>query len=392
MDFLYLDCFSGISGDMLLGALLDLGASFELLQDSIAAMNIAANLTCSKTIVKGISCSAFRVACPDASPLRHLAQIQEIISISPLPQQIKADSLAVFNRLAEAEALVHGIDPSLIHFHEIGAVDTLVDIVGTFVCLNDLQIEKVYSSAVPWSGGMVTISHGRYPLPAPATANLLLGFPCVFSSAGMELVTPTGAALLTHIASNNNDLPAFTPIAIGYGAGTHTRDDDVPNLLRIIHAQNQTTPITSQTIAVLETELDDLNPELFSHLFTLFMNHPGVLDFFTTSVFMKKNRPGTLITILSRPEHIAELSLLLMREAGTLGVRNRLQERLILPRSTELLKTPWGPVRIKLAEINGGEIHKKPEYEDCHAIAVKHGLPLLDVYALIQGLLAKDNS
>lgn len=392
MDFLYLDCFSGISGDMLLGALLDLGASFELLQESVAAMNIAARLTFSKKIVQGIHCTAFKVICPDAPPLRHLAQIEEILTISSLPPQVKADSLAVFTRLAEAEAVVHGVDSSAIHFHEIGAVDTLVDIVGTFVCLNDLHIKTVFSSPVPWSEGLVTISHGRYPLPAPATANLLLGFPCVFSSAGRELVTPTGAALLTHIAATNTELPAFTPVSIGYGAGSHSRDDGVPNLLRIIRAQNQTRPLTRQTIAILETELDDLNPELFSHLYTIFMNHPGVLDFFTTSVYMKKNRPGTLITILARPDYITALAQLLMRESGTLGVRYRLQERLILPRSIELLETPWGPVRIKTSPINKGALHKKPEFEDCQSIAVKHDLALLDVYTIINGLLSKGPS
>ncbi|MGE5458839.1 MAG: nickel pincer cofactor biosynthesis protein LarC [Methanobacterium sp.] len=390
MEFLYLDCFSGISGDMLLGGLLDLGASFALLEDSIAAMNINARLTCAKKIVQGIHCSAFQVLTSTAPPLRYLPQIEEILHASLLPEQVKTDALAVFQCLAEAEARVHGIDVSEVHFHEIGAVDTLVDIVGTFVCLNDLGISKVYSSPLPWPEGLITISHGRFPLPAPATAQLLLGFPCVHSQAGMELVTPTGAALLTQIACSNKEMPAFTPQAIGYGAGSRTRTDGVPNLLRIIRAKAQSECLLKETIAVLESEVDDLLPELFSHLYTFFMNHPGVLDFFTTSVFMKKNRPGNLITIIVKPEYLTELCQLLMRETGTLGVRCRLQERLVLPRSMEVLETPWGPVRIKQAQLNEGEIRKKPEYEDCQAIAVKQGIPLLDVYAAIQRLLARE--
>ncbi len=392
MEFIYLDCFSGVSGDMLVGSLLDGGASFEFLQDCISEMNFDAKLSCSKTVIKGISCSAFKVESPGSPPLRHLSQIEEIISVSTLPEQVKADSVAVFNRLAEAEANVHGVNKSAIHFHEIGAVDTLVDIVGTFLCLQDMGIKKVYSSPLPWSQGFIDISHGRYPLPAPATARLLLGFPCVFNSAGMELVTPTGAALLTHIASCSNDITSFTPLSIGYGAGTMVRADGVPNLLRMVHAQAQDKANSKQTIAILEAELDDLNPELFSHLYDLFLNHAGVLDFFTTPVFMKKNRPGTLITILAAPESTNELSHLLMRESGSLGVRYRLQERLVLPRSSDVLETPWGPVRIKLAQLSEGETHIKPEYEDCHAIAVKHGLPLLEVYSVIQGLLRKVDS
>jgi len=387
VEFIYLDCFSGISGDMLLGALLDSGASFELLQDSIAALKIDARLRCSKKIVQGISCSSFGVESPAAPPLRHLAQIEEIIQLSALSEQVKDRSLAVFMRLAEAEALVHGVDPAHIHFHEVGAVDTLVDVVGTFICLNDLGVDKVYSSPLPWSEGFVSISHGRYPLPAPATANLLRGFPCVFSSAGIELVTPTGAALLTQIASPGSDLPVFIPQVIAYGAGTYTREDGVPNLLRLIRAQTLAQTPRQETVAILEAELDDLNPELFSHLYSLFLNHPGVLDFFTTPVFMKKNRPGTLITILASPNNIAELSQLMMKESGTLGVRYRLQERLVLPRRHETLTTPWGPVRIKIAQLNDKETHAKPEYEDCQAIAVKNGLALLDVYTVIYGLL-----
>lgn len=387
MDFIYLDCFSGISGDMLLGALLDGGASFTFLQDSIAALKLNAELSCSKTVIQGISCSSFKVKGPAAPPLRHLAHIEELIQTSPLPLQIKNDSLAVFLKLAEAEAQVHGIDVSSIHFHEIGAIDTLVDVVGTFLCLQDLGIERVYASPLPWAEGMLDMSHGRYPLPAPATANLLKGYPCVHSDAGIELVTPTGAALLTSLVKQHDKPASFTPLSIGYGAGTNTREDKVPNLLRIIRAGESDVPGQREKIAILETELDDLNPEVFSHLYSLFLDQPGVLDFYTTPVFMKKNRPGTLISILAACDAVDELCGLLMRETGTLGVRYRFQERIILSRRQETLLTPWGPVRIKLAQYKNGAVHKKPEFEDCQAIARENDLPLLEVYNVIQSLL-----
>lgn len=372
---------------MLIGALLDGGASFTFLQQGIDTLKLGARLVATKQVRQGISCTAFQVESPDSPPLRHLEQIEAIIQASPLPDQIKTDSLAVFQKLAHAEAQVHGIDISQVHFHEIGAVDTIVDVVGTFLCLENLGAEQVYASALPWAQGMLDMSHGRYPLPAPAVVRLLQGYPCVASDAKMELVTPTGAALLTYLVKSDGAPAAFTPQTVGYGAGTKVRDDNVPNLLRMIRAQADDMPFQQETIVVLETEVDDLNPEIFTYLYNLCLDHPGVLDFFTTPVYMKKNRPGTLITVLTTGQATVEICRLLMRETGTLGVRYRYQSRIALQRHQETLSTPWGPVRIKVARAEDGTLHKKAEFEDCQAIARQHNLPLREVYVLLQNLL-----
>ena len=387
MHFIYLDCFSGISGDMLIGALLDGGSSLDFLQAGIESLNLGVRLTVEKKVVQGISCTGLKVDAPNAPPLRHLPQIEELIGSSPLPEQIKNEALTVFRKLAAAEAQVHGIDVSRVHFHEIGAVDTIVDVVGAFICLDNLGVEQVFASALPWPQGMLEMSHGRYPLPAPAVVELLQGYPCVFSDAKIELVTPTGAALLTHLVKNQAAPPAFTPLAVGYGAGTNLREDKVPNLLRMIHAQTDDNAVQRETIAILETEVDDLNPEIFTHLYNLCLEHPCVLDIYTTPVFMKKNRPGCLITVLTKPHAIEEICQLLMRETGTLGVRYRNQQRIILKRHLETLVTPWGAVRIKVAQAENGVLHKKPEFEDCQAIARQNKLPLREVYDTIKNLL-----
>ena len=387
MRYIYLDCFSGISGDMLIGALLDGGASLAVLQEGIDTLKLDARLTAEKKVMQGISCTYFKVEAPGAPPLRHLPQIEKIIQASSLPEKIKNDAVAVFRKLAEAEAQVHGVDVNKIHFHEIGAVDTIVDVVGAFLCLDNLGIEQVYASALPWAEGMLDMSHGHYPLPAPAVVRLLQGYPCVSSDAKMELVTPTGAALLTYLVKSHDAPTSFTPLAVGYGAGTKVRDDKVPNLLRMISAETGDISAQRETIAVLETEVDDLNPEIFTHLYSLFLDHPSVLDFFTTPVYMKKNRPGTLITVLTRWDAAEEVCQLLMRETGTLGVRYRCQQRFLLTRRQEMLSTPWGPVRIKIAQSENGAVHKKPEFEDCQVIARQNNLPLRDVYFAIQNLL-----
>lgn len=380
MSFIYFDCFSGISGDMLISALLDCGASFEQLTRMVESLGISAQIKLVPRTIQGIRCSSFEVNAT-SSPLRHLKDIEAIIEGSSLPALIKENSRAVINRLAAAEASVHGLSPSQVHFHEIGAVDTIVDIVGTFVCLDSLGIKEAYVSPLPWSGGLVSMSHGRYPLPAPATSLLLQGYPCFFSDANMELVTPTGAALITSIAVPLVDPPLFIPQKIAYGAGHNLRGDGVPNLLRVVQAESLSPAAPTESVAILEAEVDDLNPEVFSHLYHIFMAQPAVLDFFTTAIHMKKNRPGVLITLISRPDACNDLASLLLRESGSLGVRYRLQNRYVLPREERSLDTPWGPVRIKIACMPDGSLRCKPEFEDCHALALQHHVPLVEVLA-----------
>ena len=385
MNFLYFDCFSGISGDMIIGALLDCGASFEDLRSSLSSLPISVNVFSREKVIQGIRCTSFEVEAENA-PVRHLADITDIINASDISVDVKNKSLHVFNKLAAAEASIHGMDPAQIHFHEIGAVDTIVDIAGTFICLELLEVDKAYTSPLPWFGGYIDISHGRYPLPAPATALLLSGFPCVFSGADMELVTPTGAALITSIAAPFIDPLPFIPAQIGYGAGDYIRKDNIPNLLRVIRASFQSPAVKAEAVAILETEVDDLNPEVFSHLHHLFTSHPAVFDYFTTPVQMKKNRPGTLITLVVRPDSEKILSQLLMQETGSLGVRYRLQNRYTAPRYEDQVETPWGPVRVKVAHLTPENVRIKPEFDDCQALAVKHGLPLREVYAVVTSL------
>ncbi|MDD4801877.1 MAG: nickel pincer cofactor biosynthesis protein LarC [Syntrophomonas sp.] len=386
MSFLYFDCFSGVSGDMIIGALLDCGASFESLQSALSSLPIAANISQTRLVIKGISCTSFHVDVSSAAPCRHLNDIVDIIESSQLAPSIKTRSINVFNKLAAAEGTVHDVSPSHIHFHEIGAVDTLVDIVGSFLCLDSLGIKQVYTSPLPWTNGFVDISHGRYPLPAPATALLLSGFPCIFTNVAMELVTPTGAALITSIASPLAAPSPFIPNRIAYGAGDYVRNDNVPNLLRVIKGDFASSPESEEVVAVLETEVDDLSPEIFSHLYDLFGTHPDVLDFFTTAIYMKKNRPGTLITLITYPDKANTLANLLIQESGSLGVRIRQQSRIIAPRCEHLVETPWGPVRVKIAPLPLGGAKIKPEYEDCHTIASRNNLSLIEVYSVINNI------
>lgn len=376
---------------MIIGALLDSGASFEHLRQGIAGLSIDADLSIQKQIVQGISCLSFTVDGRSA-PVRNLGDILDIINESSLSQPVRNGSVRVFHKLAAAEASVHGIDPGDVHFHEIGAVDTIVDIVGTYLCLESLGMPTVYASPVPWTQGFVNISHGRYPLPAPATAILLQGYPCHLVPEPIELITPTGAALLTSIAALNKEMPAFIPIKTGYGAGKSVRTDNVPNLLRIIRASLANQSLHTELVSLIETEIDDLNPEIFTHLHDLFTNHPAVHDYFTTTVQMKKNRPGILITLVTLPEAEKALASLLLQESGSLGVRCRQQKRYLLARREEQVITPWGPVRVKVAQVSPDEIRIKPEFEDCHNIAIRERLPLLKVYTVINGIIASQRT
>ncbi|MEN6327109.1 MAG: nickel pincer cofactor biosynthesis protein LarC [Syntrophomonas sp.] len=390
MDFLYFDCFSGVSGDMLIAALLDLGVDFENFIEEIARLNLSLSLSCEKVNVSGIISSRFLIDQANCTTHRHLPDICRIIESSTLKGEIKQKSLAVFNKLAAAEAQVHGVPLENIHFHEIGAVDTIVDIVGTFICLDLLNISQIYASPLPWSQGFIDIEHGRYPLPAPAVVLLLKGVPCCSAPIAMELVTPTGAALITSLTSSFGPIPNSTPLEIGYGAGTTKREDRVPNLLRVVKASlSPALKPGQELVAVLEAEVDDLNPELLGYLFETLLSDDDVLDLYTSTVMMKKNRPGFLLTVMARPAAIDKVAGILFRESTTLGIRHRLQARTILPRHYENVHTPWGPVRVKVAHLPEGEVRAKPEFEDCRAIAASHNLPLPKVYAMVNELLSQ---
>lgn len=392
MKTLYFDCFSGISGDMIIAALLGLGASFEKLEKDIQSLNLNTSITLQKKIVRGINSNDFIIEAKDTQPLRHLSDILKIIDKSGLDPYIQEEATQVFNSLAQAEAEVHGVDIEKIHFHEIGAVDTLIDIVGSFSCLQDLDPSTVISSPLPWARGMLNISHGLYPLPAPATALLLRDIPCYGVDASMELVTPTGAALIKRMAKSFSLLPDGIPEKISYGAGKNVRSDKVPNLLRLIQmTQIQASPekIPADYICVLDTQIDDMSSEVFTYLYKLFQKDEDVLDFFTSPIYMKKNRPAFLLTVLCKPESLERISGLIMKESSSIGIRYRHQMRICAERKEDTITTPWGRVRIKRIFVEGVE-RWKPESEDCILIAEIYNIPLLEVYRQIYQLISKE--
>ena len=380
MKILYLDCFSGISGDMWISSLLDLGLSLADLSQYLDQLGLQAELQQERCSISGITASRFLVKAPPHPPLRHLHDIQEILTRLK-DATICHQANIVFSTLAEAEAKVHGTSVDAVHFHEIGAVDTIVDVVGVLFGLQQLKIEAVYASPIPWSRGFITIDHGIVPLPAPATAELLRGIPCYGVEADIELVTPTGAALLKTLVKQYGNLPACSPLAIGYGAGSLQRPDQKPNMLRAVLAEESSSIPSCEPITVLECEIDDMNPEMFSHIFETLGTDPQVKDFFVTSVQMKKNRPGFLLTLLCEPVNSRAWADWLLINTTSLGVRICEQQRLILPRSEVTISSPWGPIRAKKAVLPDGSFRCKPEYEDCVRIAKQFNIPLSQVYS-----------
>jgi uncharacterized protein (TIGR00299 family) protein len=385
--YCYFDCFSGASGDMLVGSLLDAGASITELQSLVESLKLDVAVRCARQTVQGISCTKFMVEPGQVQPLRHLPQIMDIIATSSAPDLIKDKAGHIFLHLAQAEATVHGIPVEKVHFHEIGAVDTIIDVMAVLFCLNELGVDKIYSSPLPWNSGWVNISHGKYPLPAPATALLLNGIPVVGSSCTQELVTPTGAAILAGVCQSFS-FPPLVPKKIGYGAGDLVRSDDVPNLLRVIIGEEYAISAQGQElIGVIETQIDDMNPEFYSYLYKSVQDDSAIIDLFTTPVYMKKNRPGVLITLLVRPHDIKRVAEWLLANTTTLGVRTRVDNRYMVNRRTVAINTPWGTVEVKIAQLPDGTIRTKPEYEDCQSIALQNNLSLTKVYDEVERII-----
>lgn len=384
----YFDCFSGVSGDMLVGSLLDAGAPFLALQNLVDSLQIDAAIHSESQMVQNIKSTKFTIIPGAVQPVRHLATILEMIETALVPDRVKKIAQKIFKHLAAAEASVHGVPVEQIHFHETGAVDTIIDVMATLICLYELGITEVASSPLPWGSGFITTAHGRYPLPAPATALLLKDVAVYGSSCNQELVTPTGAAILTALCQSFGPIQASTPRAIGYGAGGLTRLDGVPNLLRVIVSDDSCSIPASERIGVIETQIDDMNPEFVSHLFELIQNDSGVLDLFTTPVYMKRNRPGFLITAIVYPRDIERVSALLLLNTTSLGVRARIDNRYFLKRTQISMETPWGNVGVKIAHLPNGEIRTKPEFRDCQRIALNHNILLADVYTVVNDIIS----
>jgi uncharacterized protein (TIGR00299 family) protein len=428
MRIAYLECFSGISGDMFLGALVDAGVPASLLAETVSALDVGARLEISRVMRSGISAAkvdvyvdgkkdfpraqnqqqhshsaehsgherggrshslageSSRAIVPaphshEHSHGRGLTEIRKIILAASISERAQKTAIAIFEALGHAEAKIHNTSVEGVHFHEVGAVDAMVDIVCAAVGAEALGVDEIVCSPLNLGGGMVECAHGTFPVPVPATVRLLQDAPVYSSGLQAELVTPTGAAIVKVLASRFASFPEMKIEKSGYGAGSRDFPGH-PNVVRITIGEAASNTLAaktaSETITVLEANLDDLNPQVFGYVMDRLFEE-GALDAFGTPVQMKKNRPGTLLTILCKPEDAGKLTHLIFTETTTLGVRRRDEMRRTLARRWEKVGTPWGEVRVKIASMNGTVTNYAPEYEDCRRIAAEHHVPLKTV-------------
>jgi uncharacterized protein (TIGR00299 family) protein len=427
MRIAYLDCFAGIAGDMFLGALLDAGVPAEVLRRATAALNLNASLHIETVDRSGISCTKVSVMerdrlAEDLEPGRQhtqtgnysqhpktqhlhklghshdhkhaedepaihthvegrsLTQIRSLIQNASLTEPVKQTAIRAFERLGNSEAKIHNVPVDDIHFHEVGAVDAIVDIVCASAGIHHLNIGAWYSSPLNVGGGTVVCAHGTFPVPAPATADLLRGLPTYSAHIQKELVTPTGAAIVRTLDPVFGPQPAMRVESIGYGAGT--RDpQNFPNVLRLSigeSPENGNPPDETETVTVLEAAIDDLSPQVLAYVAETALSQ-GALDAMLTPVIMKKGRPGTLLTVLCKPADSAAMEQLILSETSTLGVRVRQDRRVTLDRSHTTVSTAFGDIRVKVGARNGAELNIAPEFEDCRAAALAHSVPLKQV-------------
>jgi uncharacterized protein (TIGR00299 family) protein len=375
----YLDCASGIAGDMTLAALIDAGADFAAIQVGIDSLGLpGVRLATSEVRRKGFRGLKLDIQNEPEHKHRHLHHITEMIDASGITPRAKELAKLIFTRLGEAEAKVHGVEIRKVHFHEVGAIDSIADIVGTAIALDQLNIDRLEASPVPTGQGFIEIAHGRCSIPAPATGELLKGIPLAKSSVAAELTTPTGAAILAALATRFGPPPAMTMRSIGYGAGTRDLEEQ-PNLLRILIGEPAATSIATETLALLETNLDDVTGEIIGHCSTRLLE-AGALDVFSTAIQMKKNRPGILLSVLCHPPETDRLEQILFRETGTLGIRRATIDRRRLPRKPHEVKTSFGPIAGVLATLPDGQTVFSPEFESCRRVAAERNVPLRSVY------------
>src|SRR5580700_10534033 len=407
MRIAYLDCFSGIGGDMFLGALVDAGVSCKLLEDTVAALDVGARLEISRVMRSGIAATKVDVYANGEkdqprevfshqqenqhdhshhhlhqshrhSHSRALPEIRRIIEKAAISSSAKQTAIKIFEALGQAESEIHNTSINQVHFHEVGAVDALVDIVCAAVGAESLAVDEWICSPLNVGSGTVKCAHGTLPVPAPATLKLLSNAQVYSSGPQVELVTPTGAAIVKTLTTRFAPFPAMKIEKAGYGAGTQDFPDH-PNLLRLTIGESAAGTVTSNdTITVLEANLDDLNPQVLAYAMERLLAE-GALDVFSVPVQMKKSRSGALLTVLTKPEDATRLTRLIFAETTTLGVRRREEERQTLSRHWETVDTNWGPVRIKVANLNGSVSNYAPEYEDCKALAEAHRVPLKQV-------------
>ncbi len=413
---LYLDCFAGASGDMFIGALLDCGLDFEFLKAELAKLGVEGyELSLTRVDRSGINSAKFDVHLKgevhhhhDHSHEHHhdhshednpqsairnpqsqdahrsLSTIKQIISSSALSASVKERALTIFQRIGEAESKIHGVPIETVHFHEVGAIDSIVDIIGACIGLEALRIEKIISAPLHVGSGTFNCAHGTYPVPGPATAELLKGVPVYSKDIEGELVTPTGAAIISTLAAGYGNLPAMKIHRVGYGAGTRSYPK-FPNVLRMVigetwgETEDLGSDTTPTTVTVIEANIDDLSPQVFGYLMEKVLA-AGALDVFFTPVQMKKNRPGVLVTLLCKPEDRIRMSDLIFSETTTLGVRYRDEQREILRREHLTVETEFGSIKMKIARAQDGRlVNYAPEFEDCRAAAELHQVPIRQV-------------
>ena len=374
----YFDCFAGISGDMTLGALIDLGVPADWLAATIrSSLSIDFELSVTAVTRMGIGGRQVTVTSTDQTP-RYYKDIRKLIEASNLPDVVKSSSLAMFEHLAAAESRIHECPVEDVHFHEIGAIDSIVDIVGTALGMDYLQIERIFASKIPLGRGTVSCAHGILPVPVPATIEILKDVPVYGTDIPYELVTPTGAAIIKTLAAQFGSVPEMTITGTGYGSGS--RDiEQVPNLLRLVLGRSTE---TAERMVMVETCIDDMNPEVYGFILDGLMA-AGALDVYMIPVFMKKNRPGTLLQALCPLGCRESIIRQLLMETTTLGVRYYDVNRRTLEREAVFVETKFGPIAAKRVKRPDGSIRIAPEYEACKAVAAANNMPLGDVYDLV---------
>jgi pyridinium-3,5-bisthiocarboxylic acid mononucleotide nickel chelatase len=409
MKVLYFDCFAGAAGDMILGALLDLGVPFDALERALGSLAVDGySVTADRVVKGGITSVKFRVhehaavgagvgsgATETTAPTApahshyHLKHIRAAIDRSALSDAGKTKANAMFMRLAEAEAAIHGMSIEKVHLHEVGAIDSIIDIVGCVFALEWLAVDRIIVSPMNVGGGMVRSAHGVFPVPAPATLRLLGEAPVYSSGVQLETLTPTGALVLTEYATSYGSMPAMRVDRIGYGAGD--RDlPETPNVLRAVLGEaSDVAPV--MRVTVMSCEIDDMNPQIFGALMDR-LYAAGALEVFYQPVQMKKNRPGTLMTVVSRPADRRRLADLVFAETTTIGVRYHDMDRECLDREIVAVQTPWGDVRMKVARQAGRVLNAQPEFDDVARLAADHGVPIKDVHAqAMKAWLSREN-
>jgi len=390
MKTLYFDCFAGASGDMILGAMIGAGVDPDFLREQLSLLPVTGFRIGVETVDRsGLSATYARVETAREPAHRHLSDITGIIEGSGLSDPVKQRAVQIFRRLAEAEAHVHNEPVERVHFHEVGALDAIVDVVGAAICFDYLKIDRFVCSPLHVGSGMVQMAHGRFPIPPPAVTELLKGVPFYATEVKGELLTPTGAAIITAVCSEYGPIPPMKTGATGYGAGTREYHD-FPNVLRVLIGETDSEAASEERLWMIETNLDDASPQIIGHVMDRVLEL-GALDCFFTSVQMKKNRPGVLLSVLCAREQKEALMKLLFTETTTLGIRSYEVNRRALQRSVVRVETPYGPIDVKVAHLEGRVVNEMPEFEQCRAAAVKANVPLKIVEEAARVALARSH-